>query len=350
MKKIVLVLSMLLVVSVLALGFGCAKPAEAPAPAPAPAQPTKVFKWRLAGATPPTDIGYEGVVEWCKSVEKRSHGRLVITPYPADQLFKVKDNFDSTKKGIVEMMYSAGSYWSGIMPECNWETGLPYTTTFREEEIALMYEEGLLDILREAYAEHNMYYMTPTPTGQRGFTGNRAIRTAADYKGLKARCTGPEADLLKELGGSPVFLTGGEIYTALDLGTIDAASWTMMAWEHMHWNEVCKYYNLPRTANMIVALVINMDAWNSLPEDLQQIMEWCGKDWIFYCATRYHEVESRQESLMGPETKIVLPPSEQAIVQQAAYKVWDKIAAMSPRNEKAVAIIKNYLARIGKIK
>ncbi len=310
----------------------------------------KVIKWRLAGGTPPNDIGYEGVVEFCKNVKERSNGRLVITPYPANQLCKAKDNFQATKKGMVEAMYSPGSYWSGILPEANWETGLPYTTLERSEEIALMFDYGLLDLLREAYAEHNMHYLIPTPTGQRGFMSNKPIRTIEDYKGLKARCTGPEADLLRELGGSPVFMTGGEIYTALELNTLDAASWTMMAWTHMNWKEVAKYYTLPRTANMIVALVLNMDAWKALPQDLKNIVEWSARDWILYCASHYREVEATQENNMEPGRMITLSESDQAKVQQAAFRVWDKIAAMSPRNAKAVEIIKTYLKKIGRIK
>jgi TRAP-type C4-dicarboxylate transport system substrate-binding protein len=313
-------------------------------------QPAKVINWRLASGTPPNDIAHEGAVEFCKLVKERSNGRLNIKVFAANELFKMADNFQSTKKGIVEMMYSPGSYWLGIMPECNWETGLPWTAMSREEEMALMFDEGLVKILREAYAEQNMYYLIPTPTGPRGFMSNRAIRTAADYKGLKARCTGPEADLLKELGGSPVYLTGAEVYTALQLKTVDAASWTMMAWTHMNFKEVAKYYCLPRTANMVVALVTNMDAWKALPEDLKHIMEWTARDWIIYCATHYDAVEKTQENTMESERMVVLPPAEQAIVQKAAFRVWDKVAAMSPRNAKAVEITKNYLKKIGRLK
>jgi TRAP-type C4-dicarboxylate transport system substrate-binding protein len=274
---------------------------------------------------------------------------LAIKPFVGGELFKIADNFISTKKGIVEMMYSPGSYWLGIMPECNWETGLPYTTLAREEEIDLMYNHGLINLLREAYAEHNMYYLVPSPTGPRGFMSNRPIRTVADYKGLKARCTGPEADLLKELGGSPVFITGAEVYTALQLKTVDAASWTMMAWSHMNFREAAKYYCLPRTANMVVALVVNMDAWKTLPDDLKKIMEWSARDWILYNATHYHAVETTQENQMDSDRMVVLSKADQAIVQKAAFKVWDNIAKMSPRNAKAVELIRNYLRKIGRL-
>jgi TRAP-type C4-dicarboxylate transport system substrate-binding protein len=341
LKRSVLTIVMFLALGMGFFGFDCKETIAQQAP--------KVINWRLASGTPANDIAHEGMVEFCKLVKERSNGRLNIKHFVANELFKVADNFESTRKGIVEMMYSPGSYWLGIMPECNWETGLPWTTRSREEEMSLLFDHGLVNILREAYAEKNMYYLTPTPTGPRGFMSNRAIRTVADYKGLKARCTGPEADLLKELGGSPVFITGAEVYTALQMKTIDAASWTMMAWDHMHFKEAAKYYCLPRTANMVVALVVNMAAWKALPDDLKKIMEWSARDWIIYCATHYNDVEINQETKMEPDRMVVLAKSDWPIVQKAAERVWDKIAGMSPRNAKAVDIIKNYLKKIGRI-
>ena len=309
----------------------------------------EVVKWRLQGITPPSDVAYMQVVKFCDSVKEKSGGKFIIKAHPGNTLVKTADSFRATQKGMLDMMYSAGSYWSGILAEGNWETGLPYTTRNRAEEMALLYDYGLLKILREAYAEKGMYLLSPGPCGKRIIMSNKPIRKIEDFKGLKIRCTGPEADLVKLLGASPVFLTGGEIYTALELGTVDAASWTSIAWSKMNWSEVAKYYCKPRTADMNLGLVVNKKKYDALPEKYKIILDLAAREWIDNMMINYHEIEVLQEKKLDLKRLCVLSPEDQAKVQKMAIQVWDKIAKMSPRNAEAVKIIKAYMKKLGRI-
>lgn len=363
MKKVLVAVSVLLVLSMLA--WGCAAPAPTPTPtpakptptptptpAPAPAEP-EVFEWKISAITPPADIGWEGVWKYmCGLVEERSNGRLILKYYHGNELVKVGDNFDAVSKGISDMMYGTGAYWTGIQPELYCESGLPYSYTDQRQALACMEHEGLTDLMREVYAEHNIYLLQNTPTGKHGLMSNVPIRKIEDYKGLQARCTGPQAELVTALGGSTVFITGAEVYTALQLGTVDASTWTMQAWSHMNFQEVAEYYCLPSLQPMVVHLCVNMDSWNSLPDDLKDILHWSAWNWVSYNITQYHDVEMKQENYMRryePDRICELSAEDQAKVQQVAFGVWDDIAAKSPRTAQAVEIIRSYLTEIGVI-
>ena len=156
-------------------------------------------------------------------------------------------------------------------------------------------------------------------------------------------------NFLTKLGASSVFITGAEVYTALQLGTVDYAGWTSQAWEVMNFKDVSKYY-LSNLALPVGHLTVNVDSWKALDDDLKRAVRLSAAHYSRVVATEYAAAERLLEARMKEGTMIILPEAEIAKMRKAAVQVWDEIAAKTPRCAEAVGIVKDYLRKNAVIK
>lgn len=355
MKKVLFAVSILLVLSMLA--WGCAGPAPTPTPTPAkptptPAKPTptpapapaepEVLKWRIQSAAPATDVMCDTLSVLADTVKEKSEGRIEITVFPSGELVPVTEMGDACKEGMLEMANWVGAYFAGTVTEGEIEFQLPLACRDAMETCA-MFDSGMRDFLREGYAPHGLYYLKEVPVVSWLLMGNEPIRKMEDFKGVKIRASGSQQMFLNALGASTVFITGAEVYPALQLGTVDAAGWSSQAWEALNYKEVCKYYLKPALGFPTCNLLVNMEAWNALPIDLKNALELAAERYTRACMTEALAMERRQEVLMREGAMIVLPDDEVAKMREVAIGVWDEIGAKSPRNAEAVKIVKDYL-------
>lgn len=346
----------LIVVLVALLLPACAKEAPAPAPAPAP-----VMKWKLQCTWPANDLQWmECVPKLCDWVKERSDGRVEITPYSAGQLIKTPELFDGLSKGVVEMLVSCGTYWRGSIPVADIEFNLICGQRSQEDVYALMEERGLMDLLTKAYAEHNIHYLAYSPYTFMPVMSTKPIYTVDDFKGMKIRSAGMFADLETAMGASVVYIPGEEIYMALQLGTVDAASWSSQAVEMMKFHEVCKYYVVPAPAppgtclNQITGhVLVNMDAWNSLSADLKKVFTSAGEDYRDLTAKLYREWDEKWFSVRAKElgvTICIIPETEVEKMREIAMReIWPMVEKDAYCTQ-AIGIIKDYLRDEGALK
>jgi len=350
-NKVLLISVVLVLVAGLVLA-SCAPAAEGPAPAgPAPAAEQEVFEWKFAGAYPWTEPGMQTMKKYiCDEVEEASGGRLKITLYAAGELMAPLEVLDACGKGTIQMETSCGAYWRGKDPLWDFEWSMPYS--WRDNrELFHLWDNGFEELLLPLWAENNLHCLSMRGAGHHVLYLNKPVRKVSDFKGLKLRDTGAYLDLYEDLGASTVFLAGAEIYTALQLGTVDGAGWNTAAWEDMHWNEVCEYILLPPVGtNSGGHVSVNIDAWNSLPEDLQYILE--------AAALKERGIDERnriqlERSLVtkiradDPDRLLIMPPEEVEKMRDAASRVWDKLAARSPRCAEATEVMRSYLEEHG---
>jgi len=364
-KKLLILLGSvcLALVLVVPAAAGCAGPAPTPTPTPAkptptptptPAPPPKAaetYTWEWGAPSPAADIASWATDMFADLVEERSHGRIHINVHYGGEIVKAPELLDACGRNVLAGMWTGYCLCTGLDPVFNVGNSLPYAGTDQLMEVALWEHEGFGELFGEILAEnHNVYLLRTATTSRHMLFSNRAIRAVSDFKGLKVRASGPEASFLEKLGASPLTVAGGEVYTALQLGTIDAATWLPNAWEVNHFNEVAEYYCLPQLQNCNLPLCINLDVWNSLSEDLQYVLLWSSHDWALYNLSENYTYTTRVEnSIMKnePERMIWLPPEEQEKMRQVAFEVWDEIAAESPKCAEAVAIYRGYLKKIG---
>ena len=237
----------------------------------------KTYKWRLVTSWPKNYPGLGMAPEKIANlVEQMSNGQMQITVYGAGEQVPAFGVFDAVSSGSHQMGHSGGYFWKGKVPAAQFFTSVPFGLT-ADEINAWVNRGGGLELWREIYEPFNIYPIPAGNTGTQMFGWfNKEINSLEDVKGLKMRIPGIGGEVLKEAGGIPVTLPGGELFTALQTGVIDATEWVGPYNDlTFGFHQAAKYYYYPgwHEPGPMLELLINMDAWNSLPKHLQVIIE-----------------------------------------------------------------------------
>ena len=251
----------------------CASGQDDSAPA---ARSNQKYNWKMVTTWPPhfpiLGVGAEKFAEW---VEEMSEGRLKIQVYGGGELVPPLEGFDAVSQGAAEMCHGAAYYWAGKAPATQFFAGLPFGMNAQQQN-AWIYSGGGLALWEELYEPFNLVPMPAGNTGvQMGGWFNREINSIEDFKGLKMRIPGLGGKVISKAGGSAVLSAGGEIYTNLERGVIDATEWIGPFHDKlMGFHKAAKYYYYPgwHEPGGMLELVINKSAFNSLSPDLQQIV------------------------------------------------------------------------------
>jgi TRAP-type mannitol/chloroaromatic compound transport system substrate-binding protein len=237
----------------------------------------KTFHWKLVTSWPKNFPGLGMAPEnFARIVNDMSDGRLQIKVYGGGQLVPALEVFSAVSQGTAEMGHAASYYWKGKMPGSPFYTAVPFGMTAQEINAWLFYGGGMA-LWREMYAPFNIIPFVGGNTGvQMAGWFNKEINSIEDLKGLKMRIPGVGGEIFTRAGGTAVTLPGSELYTSLQTGVIDATEWVGpyndMA---LGLHEVAKYYYYPgwHEPGAMLEFTINKTAYDSLPADLQAIIE-----------------------------------------------------------------------------
>jgi len=205
-----------------------------------------------------------------------SNGRLEIKVFGAGELVPGFEAFDAVSEGNIEMSSSTAYYWLGKMPASVFFTGVPFGMNTAQISSWILAGDGM-NLWRELYAKFNVLPFAGGNTGmQPAGWFRKEINSIEDFKGLKMRISGLGAKTLEKCGTACVLLPGGEIYTSLERGVIDAAEWVGPYHDYkMGFHKIAKYYypfGWHEPTGQLEYLV-NKSAYDKLPTDLQQILE-----------------------------------------------------------------------------
>lgn len=275
MKKITVVAVIAMVAIALALSAcGPAKKADAAATT---ATVEKIV-WKSSGHGPASDPSqiYHDMV--CKAITEASGGRLEIKPFVGGSIVPAYKEVDAINDGVLQMAYTCPMYNLDKWPAAGLISSRP--GVLPGEALRAWFDfGGGADLMNKMMDGYNVMTFPGalSPLPQEVFFHSKVqLRTMADIKGLKARCMGDGGEILKRLGAATVIIPGGEVYEAMQRGTIDAFEYSTLASDwNMHFNEVAKYvYISPsRAAADPQVFFVNKDAFNKLPADLQQIVK-----------------------------------------------------------------------------
>lgn len=311
------------------------------------------YSWKMQSNLNPGEPGFIAAEDFVKNVAEMSGGRIEIELFPTGALFPVADGLESISLGIADIAVLTGGYFAGKMgPIANLETGVPGSLRTPLERYTFFYEEGFLDIAREAYAKQDVYYVGPQLSTSWDIMSKTPITSARDFEGLKIRSFGLEAEWFGSLGASPVFMGGGEVYTALATGVLDAARWSSPAGNFNNsFHEVAKFYlsNSPMPVpNNFVAM--NMGVWDGLPDDLKAIVENAAKlssfKYLSLAALNDAAALAKMEAA-GVEVTTI-PDAEWTEMEARAQSLWEAYAAHDDLTAKAVEMLKAYMAKLGR--
>ena len=235
------------------------------------------FKWKLVTTWPKNYPGLGTAPEnFAKKVDAMSNGRLQIKVFGAGQLVPAFEVFDAVSQGTAEMGHGASYYWTGKSKAAAFFTSVPFGLNAQEMNGWLHYGGGL-ELWRELYRDFNLVPFAAGNTGvQMAGWFNREINSMDDIKGLKMRIPGMGGDVITRAGGVSVTIAGGELYTAMQTGVIDALEWVSPYNDiALGFHQVAKYYYYPgwHEPGPTLELIVNKDALATLPADLQAIVE-----------------------------------------------------------------------------
>ena len=211
-----------------------------------------------------------------QSITKASGGKLSVKVYAAGELVPPFEAFDAVAGGTADLYHAAEYYWQGKTPAFNFFAGVPFGMTTAEHN-AWIYHRGGQALWQELSASFGVIaFAAGNSSCQAGGWFNKEIKTVDDFKGLKMRIPGFGGKVVEAMGGAAVMLPGGEIFQALQSGTVDAAEmagpWIDLGFGFY---KAAKYFYNPgfQEPTSAESLGVNLDVWNSLSESEQRIIQ-----------------------------------------------------------------------------
>src|SRR5688572_16139003 len=243
---------------------------------PATAQSAPTIKWRLTSSFPKSlEVLYGAAETLSKYVAEASDNKFQIQIFAGGEVVPALQAVDAVQSGTIEMCHTAGYYFVGKDPTFCLYTAVPFGLNTRQQN-AWFYDGDGMRLLNEFGQKFNLYGLVGGNTGtQMGGWFRKEIREPSDFQGLKFRIGGWAGKVIEKLGGVPQQIAGGDIYSALEKGTIDAAEWVgPHDDEKLGLNRVAKYYYYPGwwEGGSALHFFINLSKWNSLPKQYQAML------------------------------------------------------------------------------
>src|ERR1700677_1692803 len=243
---------------------------------PAIAQSSPEIKWRMTSSFPKSlDTIYGGAVEFSKYVAEMTDNKFQIQVFGAGEIVPGLQALDATSNGTIEMSHTASYYYVGKDPTFAIYCSVPFGLNARMQN-SWWYQGGGMELGNEFFKKFGVIGFPCGNTGtQMGGWFRKEIKTVADLSGLKFRIGGIAGQVLQKVGVVPQQLAGGDIYPALEKGTIDAAEWVgPYDDEKLGFQKVAKYYYYPGWwgGGQTNLLMITADKWNQLPKRYQPII------------------------------------------------------------------------------
>ncbi|MDB2364294.1 TRAP transporter substrate-binding protein [Luminiphilus sp.] len=236
----------------------------------------KVIEWKLVTTWPKGLPGLGAAPEnFARRVNEASGGRLRIKVFGAGEIVPAFEVFDAVSRGVAEAGHGASYYWKGKIPAAVFFTAVPFGMTAQEANGWLHYGGGLA-LWRELYAPFGVIPYAGGSTGvQMAGWFNTRLNSRDDLAGLKMRIPGLAGEVFDAAGGSAVRIAGGEVYTSMQTGVIDAVEWVGPFNDRtLGLMEVGDYYYYPgwHEPGAMLETIVNAEALAALPEDLQAIV------------------------------------------------------------------------------
>jgi TRAP-type mannitol/chloroaromatic compound transport system substrate-binding protein len=331
-------------------GVGATAAAAATVAAPAIAQSMPEVRWRLTSSFPKSlDTLYGGAELFAKAIGEMSDNKFQVRAFAAGEIVPGLQVADAVQNGTVELGQTAAYYYFGKDPTFVFETGLPFSLNQRQG-YAWQYHGGGHEVLQEFYKDYGFRSLPFGGTGcQMGGWFRKEINSMEDMKGLKFRVGGFAGLILQRLGVVPQQIAGGDIYPALEKGTLDACEWVgPYDDEKLGFNKVAKYYYYPGwwEGHSIGSLYINLKAWETLPKAYKQMIETAAGHVTAWMVPKYDALNpAALKRLVGAGT--VLKPFPRPVLEACfaeAYKFYDELSAKNAKFKKVYDHLKAFRA------
>ncbi len=322
--------------------------------APSALAKQKTYRWKMVTTWPPNlPVLQTGAVRFAKRVEEASGGRIKIKVFAGGELVPPLGVFDAVSDGTVEVGSGAAYYWAGKVPAAQWFSSVPFG--FNAQGInAWFYSGGGLKLWEEVYAPFNV---VPRPQGntgvQMGGWFRKDMNSIADYKGLKMRIPGLGGKVVAKAGGTVVLLPGGEIFTSLERGVLDATEWVGPMHDlRMGFYKAAKNYYYPgwHEPGTCLEVIFNKQAYDSLPKDLQLVIDAVAAETNQWSLCEFEAGNGAAlETLINDHNVnlVRFPEKMLAELRKLAEEVLEEEADKDPMSRKVHEAYKKFKAQVG---
>jgi TRAP-type mannitol/chloroaromatic compound transport system substrate-binding protein len=306
------------------------------------------LRWRLASSFPKSlDTIFGAADVFAKKVKELSGGKFEISVHAGGELMPPLGVVDGVQNGTIEVAHTAPYYFFGKDETFSLGCAIPFGLNSRQMS-AWMVEGNGMRLMREFYKNYNIVNFMGGNTGaQMGGWFRKEVKTLADMKGLKFRIGGFGGKVIERVGGVPQNIPGGEIYSALEKGTIDAAEWVgPYDDQKLGFNKVAGFYNYPGwwEGGPQLDFFVNSKAFDGLSPEYKAIIE---------CASAVAHVEMQAKydaknpaalkQLVGSGTKLVRYPKD---VMEACFKeamaLYSELSGKNPNWKKVYEDFSNF--------
>jgi TRAP-type C4-dicarboxylate transport system substrate-binding protein len=317
--------------------------------------PDEVTNWVFQPCFDNTDAGWaNGVVPWIEAVESATEGSVQIDLEPAGALTSGSEAFGATVAGQLDATACWATVYGGNMPEGMLAFGMAMGAQNAEQAWEAMWGDPdyrIGEIVQQAANARNLQWAGWSNQGPNAMFTKFRVDSLEDLAGKKMRAGGPQAIFHSTMGGSPVSMDAGDIYTAIKLGTIEGTYWDTGGVDDMSFNEVVDYAIMPGwNPAQHQEIFINLDSWNALTEWQRDQIEGIFKEVYFKTSEMHAEgVEEALQSIRDSGGEVItLSDKEIARMREASVEeVWPQIAEKSDLTAKGVDLWVKYLEEKG---
>jgi TRAP-type mannitol/chloroaromatic compound transport system substrate-binding protein len=283
-----------------------------------------------------------GVDTFAKRCSELSGGTLEIKVFAKNILVPAMQVFDACSAAQIDAFHSGVYYWKGKNLAFSIFGGMPLGLT-SEEMITWLKFGGGYDLWRELYGKFNLYPLIGGTTGpQMGGWFKKPIHSLADLKGLKMRIPGLGGEVMKKLGVNPVLLPAGEIYTALERGTIDATEWVGPALDRMMgFDKAAKYYYTGwHEPGSILEITFNKARWEKLSDEHKAIITAASEEMTGNMLQEFRYKNAKALAELPKDVQIRTFPKEMMEAAKNALK--EVLAEQSAQSEDFKHVLRSY--------
>ena len=304
------------------------------------------YDWKMVTTWPKNFPGLGTGAEYlAKLIQKLSGGRIKVRVYGAGELVPAFEIFDAVSSGVAELGHGSAYYWKGKNDIFQFFSTVPFGMTANEMN-AWLYKGGGLKLWEQAYFDFNLVPMAAGNTGvQMGGWFNKEINSLNDLKGLKMRIPGLGGEVLKRAGGTPVNLPGGELFTALKTGTIDATEWVNPYNDlAFGFHKAAKYYYYPgwHEPGTTLECFINKNKLDELPDDLKEIVKGAAKIANLDMLCEYIARNNDALQILKNKHKVKIRPYPKEVLEELYSISKEVVKELSVKNDFAKEVYDSY--------
>jgi TRAP-type mannitol/chloroaromatic compound transport system substrate-binding protein len=304
------------------------------------------IRWRMqtyAGAA----LGEHVIKPQIDAFNKAANGDMIIELYYADQLVPHGELFRAVQRGTIDAAQSDDDSITAPVDVSVFGAYFPFASRYSLDVPVLWHWYGLKEIWEEAYAEiGGVTWLSTGAWDPCNFATVNPIRSIADFQGLRMYMFPTGGRFMQQFGVVPIALPYEDVEVAIRTGELDGVAWSGITEDYtVGWADVTNYYlTNPISGAWAGSYFVNSNRWDEVPEHLKTLFHLSIDSSHYYRQHWYWWGEAHFRTKGGKLELTSIPEEEWAVIEEAAVKYWDEIAAQSPRNAKVVGILKEFIA------